>query len=432
MTTLSRRRQHSVIITAFSFAILAVFTVTALGAQRTIEYIYLAGIEASEQATAAITAAFEAENPDIRVDRIRVQANYRDRVVALIAAGTVPDVLNIDMNDIMSFGDERFLHDLTPLVQKTPGFQVQRLAPPILDTYMVDGKLFAAPNLANPSVYVFNTDLFDQAGLGYPTELYRKDAWTWSAFRDIAKKLTRKESDGRFAVKGASIHLPRTWLFANGGSEFDDTKRPTKTFYDGELGLQTVQFLQSMMWEDDAAAIYGSLASQIGANDVKGFAQGKVGMASRWFSSVPDFCQVASNVGLVPYPKGPGPQGRYTTDLGMFGMAISKQTRDLDAAWRFVSYLAGPSGAAFAAKQPGRTPPRPILVTWLPQSVINPEIYPDLLVAGTSRVVSINRLDLQRVIDSELAAVWRNTVEPKTAVSEIARLIGAFLKDNPQ
>jgi ABC-type glycerol-3-phosphate transport system substrate-binding protein len=135
---------------------------------------------------------------------------------------------------------------------------------------------------------------------------------------------------------------------------------------------------------------------------------------------------------LVPYPKGPGPKGRYTTDLGMFGMAISKQTRDLDAAWRFVSYLAGPSGAAFAAKQPGRTPPRPILVTWLPQSVINPEIYPDLLVAGTSRVVSINRLDLQRVIDSELAAVWRNTVEPKTAVSEIARLIGAFLKDNPQ
>ena len=72
------------------------------------------------------------------------------------------------------------------------------------------------------------------------------------------------------------------------------------------------------------------------------------------------------------------------------------------------------------------------MVTWLPQSIINPEIYPDLLVSGTSRVVSINRLDLQRVIDSELGAVWRNEVEPRTAVSEIVRRIEAFLKDNPQ
>ena len=154
-----------------------------MSAQRTIEYIYLAGIEASEQAQAAITAAFEADNPDIKVERIRVQTNYQDRLVALIASGTVPDVISLDMNYIMSFGDERFLYDLRPLVQQTPSLQINRIAPPILDTYTVDGKLFAIPSLANPSVYVFNTDLFEQAGLGYPTELYRRDAWTWDAFR---------------------------------------------------------------------------------------------------------------------------------------------------------------------------------------------------------------------------------------------------------
>jgi len=332
----------------------------------------------------------------------------------------------------MSFGDERFLYDLRPLVQQTPSLQINRIAPPILDTYTVDGKLFAIPSLANPSVYVFNTDLFEQAGLGYPTELYRRDAWTWDAFREMARKLTRKAPDGRYEVKGASIHLPRTWVFSNGGVEFDDVKRPTRSFYDSEESLQAIQFLHSLIWEDDAAAMYTALNAQIGANDVMGFAQGKVGMATRWFSSVPDFCLVASNVGMVPYPKGPGPEGRYATDLGTFGLSISKETRDLESAWRFVSYITGPKGAEFSAKQPGRTPPRPILVTWLPQSIINPEIYPDLLVSGTSRVVSINRLDLQRVIDSELGAVWRNEVEPRTAVSEIVRRIEAFLKDNPQ
>jgi len=429
--TLSPWKYRLVTVTG-ALVILALCAVTSFSAQRTIEYIYLAGIEASEQAQAAATAAFEADNPDIKVDRIRVQANYQDRLIALIASGTVPDVISLDMNYIMSFGDERFLYDLRPLVQQTPSLQLNRIAPPILDTYTVDGKLFAIPSLANPSVYVFNTDLFDHAGLGYPTELYRRDAWTWDAFRDIARKLTRKAPDGRYEVKGASIHLPRTWVFSNGGAEFDDVKRPTRSFYDSEQSLQAIQFLQSMIWEDDAAAMYSALTAQVGANDVMGFAQGKVGMATRWFSSVPDFCLAASNVGMVPYPKGPSPQGRYATDLGTFGMAISKETRDLESAWRFVSYITGPTGAAFAAKQPGRTPPRPILVTWLPQSAINPEIYPDLLVAGTSRVVSINRLDLQRVIDSELGAVWRNEVEPRTAATEIVRRIDAFLKENPQ
>ena len=93
---------------------------------------------------------------------------------------------------------------------------------------------------------------------------------------EMARKLTRKAPDGRYEVKGASIHLPRTWVFSNGGVEFDDVKRPTRSFYDSEESLQAIQFLHSLIWEDDAAAMYTALNAQIGANDVMGFAQGKV------------------------------------------------------------------------------------------------------------------------------------------------------------
>ena len=103
----------------------------------------------------------EAANPDIRVERIRVQSNYLDRLIALIASGTAPDVIDLDMTYIMSFADERFLYDLAPLVQQTPSIQLNRIAPPILEVFTVDGKLFAIPSLANPSVYVFNTDLLN-------------------------------------------------------------------------------------------------------------------------------------------------------------------------------------------------------------------------------------------------------------------------------
>jgi hypothetical protein len=84
------------------------------GVNHVIEYMYQAGVEATEQAAAESIAIFEKDNPDIRVERMRVQSGYRDRLVALIAAATVRHVVNIDMPVIMSFADERFLHDLRP------------------------------------------------------------------------------------------------------------------------------------------------------------------------------------------------------------------------------------------------------------------------------------------------------------------------------
>jgi ABC-type glycerol-3-phosphate transport system substrate-binding protein len=431
MKPMSNYSHQSALIVVICVSVLFTLSLSMYAARSTIEFLYSGG-QTYEEAISGILATFEEANPDVKVDRIRVQGSYRDKLIALIAAGTVPDVVEVDMHDIMAFHDERFFYDLAPLAQKTPAYQVQRIATPMLDMYTVDGKLVAVPSLANPSLYVYNVDVFDQSGLAYPADLYKKNAWTWSAFRDMARKATRKEADGRFSVVGASLHLPRTWLFSNGGAEFDDPKRPTQTFLDSETSLETVQFLHSMIWEDQALLPAGRMPAEIGANDEIGFSQGKIGMASRWISSVPAYGRGASDIGLVPYPKGPGPHGRYATDLGSWGIAITRQTKDVEAAWRFVSSITGPAASAIWAKLPGQTPPRPVQLAWLPEKVHNPGIYWDLLSYGTMRVISRDRLNLQRVIDAGLNSVWSNMVEPKSALSEISRQIRAFLKENPQ
>jgi ABC-type glycerol-3-phosphate transport system substrate-binding protein len=122
---------------------------------------------------------------------------------------------------------------------------------------------------------------------------------------------------------------------------------------------------------------------------------------------------------------------RYTSDLGSWSISITRATRYVDAAWRLVAYTAGPVGAAQNARLAGRTPARPIQLSWLSKTVINPGIYPDILMATTSRVVALGRQDLQRIIDGELNTVWANQAEPKTAVGEISRRIRAFLEENP-
>ncbi len=418
--------------TVFALVVLLAGSLQGFAATKTIGFTYLAGSQTWEDAYAALTDAFEAANPDVKVERTRVQSGYPDRLVALIASGTVPDVIALDMADIMSFGDERFLYDLNSFIKKTPEYQVQRMAAPMLDTYTVDGKLFAAPILANPSVYVYNIELFDLAGLAHPIDYYRKDNWTWSVFRDMIRKITRRGDDGRRSVLGASMHLPRTWIASNGGREVDDTKRPTKSFFTDEPTLEALTFLHGLIWQDEAMLPAGKVASEVGADDVLGFAQGKLGLSSRWLSSIPAYAQGGFDMGLVPYPKGDGSQGRYATDLGMFGIAITKQSEDVETAWRYVSFITGPAGSAIDAKMLGRTPPRPVALAWLPTTVINPEIYPDLLIYGTSRVVSRDRRDIQRIIDQGLRPLWDNNVEARTAAEEIDRQIEAYLRQNPQ
>lgn len=399
----------------------------------TLEFIYLAGADATEERYRILTEAFEAANPDIKVERIRVISNYEDRLTTLIATGTVPDVISLDMNYIMAFGDERFLYDLLPLIERTPQFQFEHVARPMIDVFTVDGKLFAAPIWANPTAYVYSVGLFDQSGLASPYALYVDGAWTWEAFREAARKLTRQSGDGRIEVIGASMHLPRTWIFSNGGREFDSAHRPTRTFYGEPEAIEALEFIHAMMSQDGSMERAGSpMTRAIGADDVVGFAQGKIGMSTRWLASLPAFAEGGFEIGILPYPKGPAPGGRHVTDLGMFGLSISRATKDLDAAWRFVSFLSGPEGAAIEGDLPGSTPSRPVSMRWLSDLVINPEVYPDLLVGGTLRVISKDRTEIQRIIDTELNAVWNNTAPVESAVAEITRRIEAFLQENPQ
>jgi ABC-type glycerol-3-phosphate transport system substrate-binding protein len=219
---------------------LVLFAVAVGAAPVTIEFMYLAGAEASENRQKALEEAFERENPDIDVSRIRLQSDYRDKVVTLLAAGTLPDIVAIDMNFAVEFADERAFFDLMPMVKNTPSYQLSRVAPAAIRTFESGGRLFALPSEAAPTPYAYNVQLFDESGLEHPGSLYARGAWGWDAFRVAARKVTRELADGQYSVVGASLHLPRVWLWTNGGTELDDSKEPTKATYDMPESVQAL------------------------------------------------------------------------------------------------------------------------------------------------------------------------------------------------
>jgi ABC-type sugar transport system, periplasmic component len=145
----------------------------------TITYTNFISNGGNEENLQAIVDAFEAENPDIKVEVTTLP--YGDYFTALqtdLAAGTVSDVFDIEYAQYRQFQADGVL---APIDVANPGAYRESL----LEAYSTDGTSYALPSSFSDVVLYYNKDLFDAAGLDYPT-----NDWTWEDERAAAEAIT--------------------------------------------------------------------------------------------------------------------------------------------------------------------------------------------------------------------------------------------------
>ena len=161
--------------------------------------------------------------------------------------------------------------DLGPIMAQTPGFnwddfyQVERLAA------TVNGKVVGVPALVDNLALVYNKALFDKAGVAYPT----KD-WTWTDFRDAAKKLTdpaAKQFGWAYVNDGSEDTVWRflALLWQAGGDLLNADN--TKSALDSPQGLKAMTLLHDMAVTDKS--VYLDSGNQ---NYLNLFNSGKIAM----------------------------------------------------------------------------------------------------------------------------------------------------------
>ncbi len=85
--------------------------------------------------------------------------------------------------------------------------------------YAFNGKIFTPiVNLINDGYVYYNVQMFEEAGLETPLELYRKGEWNWNTMRELAEQLTIKGSDG--AVKVYGMATGAEYFYMTCGSDF--------------------------------------------------------------------------------------------------------------------------------------------------------------------------------------------------------------------
>lgn len=145
----------------------------------TITYSNFISAGGNEENLAAIVDAFEAENPNITVEVTTLP--YADYFTALqtdLAAGTLADVVDTNYD---FFPQLAAAGALAPLEVSDPAAYRQSL----IDAYSVDGVSYGLPSSFSAVVLYYNADLFDQAGLDYPTS-----DWTWADEQAAAEAIT--------------------------------------------------------------------------------------------------------------------------------------------------------------------------------------------------------------------------------------------------
>ena len=149
----------------------------------------------------AVIDAYEAKNPNVKVELIDISsAEYQDKVNIMLSGGDESDIITV--KDIPGYSAMLTRNQIIPLndyVKKDAlDLSVYSGAAEEL-TY--EGSIYALPFRSDIWILYYNKDLFDAAGVAYPT-----NDMTWKEFDTIARQMT--SGSGADKVYGAHFH---TW-----------------------------------------------------------------------------------------------------------------------------------------------------------------------------------------------------------------------------
>ncbi|NWG34387.1 MAG: ABC transporter substrate-binding protein [Chloroflexi bacterium] len=299
-------------------------------AQQTV--VRLSGWASSPSETALLQSLlyqFSVENPDILVKYEPITGDYKQALLTSIASGTEPDIYYVDIFWWLELATNDVLLPLDDLMSAS-GVKREDFIPSLVDAFTYNDKLYGIAKDFNTLGMFYNKDLFDKAGLDYPT-----DDWTWDDLKAAAAQLT-DTSDANKPVYGFCTppdpgRFP-AFVFQNGGSVMTDDF--SDTTLDSDAAIGAAEFYTSFRAEGS-----GALPSDLGEGwQGTLFGKGQCAMVYEGGWLIPYLRDQfpGTKYGVVMPPAGPAGEGNliFTVAWG-----ISANTKNPDAAWRVVNFL---------------------------------------------------------------------------------------------
>ncbi|MBV7328065.1 ABC transporter substrate-binding protein [Chloroflexi bacterium TSY] len=288
-------------------------------------------------------AAFEAENPDIRVEPV-FAGGYGDVKTTLqttVEGGGTPPALAVmlatDLYDLVNGDLIVPLDDYIAAMEDSDVF-LSDIYPAFLANSMYDDALWSLPFQRSVVALYYNADLLAELGIEPPT--------SWDELANAAQALTIKDGD-EFSRLG--IEWPSGWPYwlfqplaiGNGQNIVADD---TTVVFDDPHVIDAVQFYI------DLAQEYGAMPAGVQAvwgQTPSDFASGAAAMIVHSSGSLAGILDSADfEVGVMPLPGNNAVSYATVPGGGNLYILNGAPQEQQDAAWKFIEFLSRPENMA--------------------------------------------------------------------------------------
>lgn len=290
--------------------------------------LVLAGWSSSTEETDTLNALLAqfTEETGIAVDW-QISTDHTVQLQNAFASGEYPNVFYIDSSklpdwvaaDVVSVGED--------YIEDPEGFY-----PALLDIFTEDGTLYCPPKDFSTMALQYNKDLFDAAGLDYPTA-----DWTWEDLYAAAEALTDADAGVLGLVTPPNLERWLPLLYQAGGAIFDEVTG--EYVMNDEAALEALDFYVSFSTNG-----IGGTPDKVDAGwGGEAFGEARVAMAmeGNWVINFLLENYPELNWGVTELPA--GPVGKATMAFTVcYGVGADNEY--LEESWQLVNFLTNDAG----------------------------------------------------------------------------------------
>lgn len=279
-----------------------------------------------------IGEAYTKANPNVTIEpQVTTWTEYWTKLEASVTGGDAADIMWVNILHAEEYAEAGILKDLTE-VGKNLDLEAN-FPSELVKGYTVDGKLYAVPKDFDTNAVFYNKDIFDKAGVAYPT-----DGMTFEDFAAKCKELKAAGLDEGVFPTAVNRNSGQTTyyasIFANDGYLLNEDK--TKPGWDLPETIAGIQ-----PWLDLVTEGYSPNLQQMSDTTPDAmFGGGKLAMYLAGDYMIPEFAKTL-DVSKFDCVKQPSYNGKQTGIINGLGYAVSETTKNEKEALKFVEYLGG-------------------------------------------------------------------------------------------
>ena len=283
---------------------------------------------------------FEKQNPNIKVKLFAVpDSAYHQKQQIMLASRTAPDVMKVELHYFPALVRKGYFSPIDEFYKNDPTFDINDYFEHPIDECSYNGKLYGLNIAFGGQILYYNKDLFKEAGIPDPYQQWKAGKWTWTEYLDAAKKLTKRDKNGRTLQYGTLMPHHWTVIWSFGGELVSpDYKR---CVLDSPESIRALQFMKDLRWKYRVNPTPAE-----GAMSAFNFNSGRVAMYFGWSGQTPVILENAKGFRWDIAPVPAGPAGRFTPLKGNV-MTTYVECKHPREAYEFIKYVTSAESEMF-------------------------------------------------------------------------------------